>query len=57
MNAIGTNIRLFVDDTSLFIIVDDPVTTVGCINADLCKILAWTSTRLVTFNPTKPKLY
>ena len=36
---IGSNIRLFADDTSLFIIVDDPMTAAGCINTDLDKIL------------------
>ena len=35
---IGSNIRLFADDTSLFIIVDDPTTAVGCLNSDLEKI-------------------
>ena len=44
VNDIGSNIRLFADDTSLFIIVDDPVTAAGCINADLGRI---------TFNPSK----
>ena len=49
----GFNIRLFADDTSLFIIVDDPVTAAGCINTDLDKISNWASTWLVTFNPSK----
>ena len=53
VNDIGSNIRLFADDTSLFIIVDDPVTAAGCINADLGKISNWASTWLVTFNPSK----
>ena len=30
---IGSHIRLFADDTSLFIIVDDPTTAVGCFNS------------------------
>ena len=50
---IGSNIRLFADDTSLFIIVDDPVTAAGCINTDLDKLSNWASTWLVTFNPSK----
>ena len=53
VNDIGSNIRLFADDTSLFIIVDDPVTAAGCINADLGRISNWASTWLVTFNPSK----
>ncbi|MCG8047724.1 MAG: reverse transcriptase domain-containing protein [Candidatus Thiodiazotropha endolucinida] len=50
---IGSQIRLFADDTSLFIIVDDPVTAAGCLNSDLEKISNWASTWLVTFNPSK----
>ena len=34
---IGSNIRLFADDTSLYIIVDDPISAAGCINIDLQK--------------------
>ena len=53
VHDIGSNIRLFADDTSLFIIVDDPVTAAGCINTDLVRISKWASTwlSLVTFNP------
>ncbi|MCG8113685.1 MAG: reverse transcriptase family protein [Candidatus Thiodiazotropha taylori] len=50
---IGSQIRLFADDTSLFIIVEDPVTAAGCLNSDLEKISHWASTWLVTFNPSK----
>ena len=32
--GIGLHIRLFADDTSLYIIVDDPVTAAGCLNND-----------------------
>ena len=53
VHDIGSNIRLFADDTSLFIIVDDPVTAAGCINTDLVRISRWASTWLVTFNPSK----
>ena len=50
---IGSNIRLFADDTSLFIIVDNPVTTADSFNTDLNKISQWAATWLVTFNPAK----
>ena len=50
---LGQIFDCFADDTSLFIIVDDPMTAAGCINADLGKISAWASTWLVTFSPTK----
>ena len=53
VHDIGSNIRLFADDTSLFIIVDDSVTSAGCINTDLVRISKWASTWLVTFNPSK----
>ena len=49
----GSHIRLLADDTSLFIIVDDPTTAAGCLNSDLEKISRWATTWLVTFNPTK----
>lgn len=50
---IGSHIRLFADDTSLFIIVDNPITAANCLNTDLNKISRWAETWLVTFNPTK----
>ena len=50
---INSNIRLFADDTSLFIIVDNPVTAADSLNTDLTKISQWAATGLVTFNPAK----
>ena len=50
---IESNIRLFADDTSLYIIVDDPVTAANCLNADLEKNSKWADTWIVSFNPTK----
>ena len=35
---IGSNIRLFADDFSLFIIVDNPTTVALCLNSDLEKL-------------------
>ena len=52
VNGIGSCIRLFAD-TSLFIIIDDPVASAERLNADLIKILQWAETWLVTFNPDK----
>ena len=54
---IGLNKRLFADETSLYIIVDDPVTAVGCLNTDLQRISRWTSLWLVSFNPTKTEAF
>ena len=50
---IGSNIRLFADDTSLFINVDNPITAAENVNTDLDKISQWAATWLVTFNPNK----
>ena len=38
VSNIGSNIRLFVDDTSLFTIVDNPTTAAYCLNCDLEKL-------------------
>ena len=53
VNEIGSCTRLFADDTSLFIIVNDPVASAEQLNADLIKILQWAETWLVSFNPNK----
>ena len=50
---IGSNIRLFADDTSLFIIVDNPTTAALCLSSDLEKLSRWAAIWLVTFNPSK----
>ena len=47
----GSCIRLFADDTSLFIIVNASISSAERFNADLVKILQWADTWLVTFNP------
>ena len=46
-------IRLFADDTSLYIIVDNPLQAADTLNADLAKIHSWVSKWLVSFNPSK----
>ena len=53
VNDIGSNIRLFADDTSLFLVVDNPNTAAETLNADLGKITEWAKTWLVKFNPAK----
>ena len=57
VEEIGSHIRLFADDTSHFIIVDDPATSAACLNTDLEKISRWAITWLVTFNPTKSEAF
>ena len=53
VNEIVSCIRLFADDTSLFIIVDDAVASAEQLYAEIIKILQWAETWLVTFNPNK----
>ena len=38
---INSSIRLFADDTSLYIIVDDPIQAAEQLNLDLAKIHRW----------------
>ena len=50
---IGDSIRLFADDTSLYIIVDLPEDAARILNADLQTISQWANAWLVTFNARK----
>ena len=45
---IHSSIRLFADDTSLYIVVEDPIDAANQLNEDLQKIHFWAKTRLVT---------
>ena len=47
------NIRLFADDTSLYVIVENPVTAALQLNTDLSLIYKWAKTWLVDFHPNK----
>ena len=49
----GSNIRLFADDTSLFIIVENPDTVAEFLNLNLEKYMTWSKTWLFSFNPKK----
>ena len=55
INDIGSNIRLFADKTSFYIVVDDPITAANCLNTDLDQISRWAATWLVSVNPAKNK--
>ena len=50
-----SNIRLFADDTCLFIEVDNRTETAVLINEDLLAISNWAKQWLVTFSPSKTK--
>jgi hypothetical protein len=47
---IDAQIKLFADDTSLYLVVDDPIETAETINGDLDKIHIWSEKWLVKFN-------
>ena len=50
---IHCDIRLFADDTSLYIVVEDPLTASQMLNSDMAKIHQWANKWLVKFNPAK----
>jgi len=50
---IDSNIRLFADDTFLYVIVENPNDTADILNNDLQKISGWAEKWQVTFNPNK----
>ena len=53
VNDIGSSVKLFADDTSLYLIVDDPVMAANLMDIDLDKIHQWANNWLVKFNPHK----
>ena len=53
VKCIGASIRLFADDTSLYIIVDLPDQAAIILNTDLKTISDWANSWLVAFNASK----
>lgn len=53
ISDIQSSIRLFADDTTLYVIVNDRKSAGHVLNSDLEKINIWAKQWLVTFNPTK----
>ena len=51
--GIESNIRLFADDTSLFLTVDNPITSAEVLTSDLRQISSWANRWKVDFNPVK----
>ena len=49
---INSSIRLFADDISLYIIVENPIQAATILNSDLSQIYIWISSWLVTFCPS-----
>ena len=53
VSEIQSNIRLFADDTSLYVIVQNPDSAALCLNVDLNTIFNWAKLWLVKFNYSK----
>ena len=53
VESINSSIRLFADDTTFYIIVDNPLHAANQLNSDLSKIHQWATNWLVTFYPSK----
>ena len=53
VSNINSNIRLFADDTSLYMIVDHAERTASILQNDIVKFSDWADSWLVTFNPSK----
>ena len=47
------NVRLFADDTSLYIVVENPVTAANLLNNNLGRVHSWAGVWLVDFNASK----
>ena len=54
VSDITSNVNLFADDTSLFMVVENPIITADILNDDLQKINAWLINGLLLL--TQPKL-
>ena len=57
VEEINSSIRLFTNDTSLYIIVDDPLDAAIKLNAELSRIDMWASMWHVTFNLSKSESF
>ena len=53
VHEIYSSIRLFADDTSIYIIVEFPDSAAQILNIDLERITNWAATWLVNFNANK----
>ena len=46
-----SNVKLFADDTSMFLVVFDPINTSQKLDNDLDKVSLWANKRKMSFNP------
>ena len=57
VSDINSNIRLFTDDTTLYIIVENPLTAAIVLYSDMQKIDAWADMWLIKFSPLKSESF
>ena len=55
VEIVNSEIRLFADDTTLYITVNDPIIATETLNHDLSSLSEWSNQWLVSFNPQKTK--
>jgi hypothetical protein len=55
VGEVDFSIKLFADDTSIYLIIDNPLLNAIQLNQNLNKIHNWSKNWLVTFNPQKTK--
>lgn len=53
ISDINSIIKLFADDTTIYLVIDNAITSANIINNDLFKIHTWANQWLVTFNANK----
>ena len=53
VRELDCNVRLFADDTSLYIVVENPVTAANLLNNNLGRVHSWAGIWLVDFNASK----
>ena len=56
VNNISCNIKLFADDTSLYLVVDNEYETADQLNKDIDSIHQWSQKWLIKFNPDKTEI-
>ena len=56
VTKIKSTVRLFADNTSLYLIVDGPIEAARCLNSDLELIYQWAECWLVKFNAAESEL-
>ena len=51
--VVESDVRLFADDTILYVFVDNPVTSANSLNQDLARIKQWAEQWIIKFSPPK----